>query len=76
MTISIKFKYLFLILKAFLKSSGDIRNSLILSIFPKLDEILFLFVFIFPKLVEIAPVFVLICPELDQMFPLFVLICP
>ena len=39
MTSSIKSKYLFFDIKSFLKSSGDIKNSLILSIFSKLDEI-------------------------------------
>ena len=34
----IKSKYLFSILKVFLKSSEYIKNSLILSIFPKFDK--------------------------------------
>ena len=62
---SIKSKYLFFNIKSFLKSSGDIKNSLILSIFPKLDEIAPSFVVIFPKLDEIDPSFVVIISKFD-----------
>ena len=45
MTISIKSKYLLFNIKCFLKFSGDIKNSLILFIFPVLVEISF-FIFL------------------------------
>ena len=59
---SIKSKYLFFNIKS---SSGDIKNSLILSIFPKFDEILVSFILIFPKLDEILLSFVFIFPKFD-----------
>ena len=58
MTISIKSKYLFFNIKSFLKSSGVIKNSLILFIFDKLDEILFTLTTIFDKLDEMLFLFV------------------
>ena len=53
MSISIKSKYLFFNIKSFFKIFRRYLNSLILSIFSKLEEILFSLSSIFDKLDEI-----------------------
>ena len=65
----------FSILKVFSKSSGDIKNSLILSIFDKLEEILFSLSPIFDKLDEIlfslSPIFDKLDEILFSLSPIF-----